>query len=255
MKKIIMICGEGDNSNYIHNHVAKEFEISKVFFVGEGSRKTFLKKRIKRLGLFKVIGQILFVIYIRLFLSKKSDERIREIKREYELDSTEVPSDKTEHVESVNSDHMYEKIKEHQPDLVIINGTPIIKKHILDAVDVHFLNIHVGITPKYRGVHGGYWALYNKDENLVGVTTHFVDAGIDTGTVLDQRTIQITFDDNFLTYTHLQAAAALENYNDIVRSILDDDIEFKEPLTKESMIWSHPTLWQYIYGRIFKKVK
>ena len=43
-EKIIMICGEGDNSNYIYNHVSKEFEISKVFFVGKGSRKTFLKK-------------------------------------------------------------------------------------------------------------------------------------------------------------------------------------------------------------------
>ena len=206
------------------------------------------------MDLFKVTGQILFVIYTRLVLSKRSDERIEEISREYELDSTEIPSDKIEHVDSVNSDHMYEKIKEYQPDLVIINGTPIIKKHILDAVEVHFLNIHVGLTPKYRGVHGGYWALYNKDENMVGVTTHFVDASIDTGTVLDQKTIQVTSDDNFLTYTHIQAAA-LDNYNNIVRSILDDDIEFKEPLTRESMIWSHPTVWQYIYSRIFKKVK
>lgn len=253
MKNIIMICGEGVQSNYVYNNVTKKFDISKVFVVGEGSRMTFLKKRIKRLGLIKVVGQILFVIYTRLFLSKKADERIEEINREYGLDGTDIPLNKIESIDSVNSYHMHERIKECKPDLVIINGTPIIKSHILDAIDGHFLNIHVGITPKYRGVHGGYWALYNNE--TAGVTTHFVDAGIDTGMVLDQKTVHVTDDDNFLTYTHLQAAAALADYNDIVRSILDDDIRFMEPLTDESRIWSHPTLWQYIHGRIFKKVK
>lgn len=250
-----MICGAGDETNYIYNHVTKEFDVSKVYIVGDVSRKTFLKRRIKKLGLFKVIGQILFVLYTKLYLRKRSKKRVEEIRREYGLDTTEIPQEKVEYIDSVNSDRMEQVLEESNADLVIINGTPIIKSHILDAIDVHFLNIHVGINPKYRGVHGGYWALYNGEENLAGVTTHLVDAGIDTGTVLDQRTIKVTGKDNFLTYTHLQVAAALKNYNDIVRSILEGNMKFVEPLTDESAIWSHPTLWGYMYGRIFRKVK
>lgn len=255
MSNIIMICGAGDQSNYVYNNVMKEFDVSKVFIVGDGSRKEFLKQRIKRLGIVKVIGQIMFVFYTKVYLQKRSEKRIEEIRKEHNLDDAEIPLEKVEYIDSVNGDRMKQALKESGADLVVINGTSIIKSHILDATDAYFLNIHVGITPKYRGVHGGYWALYNGDEHMVGVTTHFVDAGIDTGTVLDQNTIQLTDEDNFLTYTHLQAAAAFANYNDIVRSILDDDIRFKEPLTEESMVWSHPTLWQYIYGRIFNKVK
>lgn len=255
MYNIMMICGAGDQSNYVYNNVSKEFEISKVFIVGDGSRKTFLKRRIRKLGIFKVIGQIMFVLYTKLYLRKRSEKRIEDIQREHDLDSTEIPQGKIEHIDSVNGVRMEQALKEIGPDLVIINGTPIIKSHILDAVDAPFLNIHVGITPKYRGVHGGYWALYNGDGDLAGVTTHFVDAGIDTGTVLDQNTIEVTGDDNFLTYTHLQAAAAFRNYNAIVREVLEGDAKFVPPLTDESAIWSHPALWEYVYGRVFRKVK
>lgn len=255
MYKIVMICGAGDQSNYVYNNVSKEFEVSKVFIVGDGSRKNFLKRRVKRLGLFKVIGQVMFVIYTKLYLQKRSEKRIADIQKEYDLDSTEIPRGKIEHIDSVNGERMEQALKEISPDLVIINGTPIIKGHILDAVEAPFLNIHVGITPKYRGVHGGYWALYNGEDELAGVTTHFVDTGIDTGTVLAQKTIKVSGEDNFLTYTQLQAAAALANYNNIVRSILEGEVNFSEPLTNESGIWSHPTLLQYFYGRLFRKVK
>jgi folate-dependent phosphoribosylglycinamide formyltransferase PurN len=72
-------------------------------------------------------------------------------------------------------------LKAINPDLVIVNGTRIISKKVLSSINSKFVNIHVGITPKYRGVHGTYWALVNNDVENSGVTVHFVDEGIDTG--------------------------------------------------------------------------
>ncbi len=255
MEKIIMICGAGDSSNYVYNNVQKSFHVSKVFIVGDGKKSDFLKKRIKRLGLFKVTGQILFIIYAKLFLRGSADLRITEIKSEYGMNGDNIPDEKIECIVSVNSVEMQRKIAQLDPDLVVINGTPIIKGHILDAADCHFLNIHVGITPKYRGVHGGYWALFENDEDLVGATIHFVDTGIDTGQVLSQSTVKISAKDNFLTYPHLQTGRALLDHNRIIRHILDGNIDYMTPISSESRIWTHPTLWQYVYGRIFKKVK
>ena len=48
------------------------------------------------------------------------------------------------------------------------------------------LNYHAGITPKYRGMNGGYWALATGDAGNFGATVHLVDAGVDTGGVLHQ---------------------------------------------------------------------
>src|SRR5699024_6179303 len=151
MDKIIMICGAGDSSNYLYNNIEQSFHISKVFIVGDGKKSEFLKKRIKRWGLLKVMGQILFIIYTKLFLRES------------------IPGENAKYIDDVNSVQTREEILQLKPDLVIINGTPIIESHILNAADCHFLNIHVGITPKYRGLHGGYWALFENDTDLVGV--------------------------------------------------------------------------------------
>lgn len=255
MKRIMMICTLDVSSSYIYNNVVKEYPVEEVVVVGEGSRMVFLKRRVKRLGLFKVLGQIIFSIYSKTYLKKEAAPRIDEIQKKYGLDDTDIPEDKVTRVDSVNSEEMKQRIREVDPDLVIINGTPIIKGDILRSTDAKFVNVHVGITPKYRGVHGGYWALYNGDPELAGVTTHFVDEGIDSGEVLDQKVIEVTKADNFLTYSHLQEAHALMDYNKIIGSVLDGDYKVNQPMTRESAIWSHPTIISYLYGRITRKVK
>src|SRR5438093_9923670 len=53
---------------------------------------------------------------------------------------------------------------------VVVNGTRIISEAVLTASDAVFINMHAGITPKYRGVHGGYWALYNGDGEAASST-------------------------------------------------------------------------------------
>ncbi|MCG1008440.1 hypothetical protein J4760_00085 [Salinicoccus sp. ID82-1] len=255
MERIMMICTLGPSTSYVYNHVSRDFNIEDVIVVRKESRKVFLKKRIKRLGLWKVIGQIMFVLYSKIFLSKNVHSRIQMIQRQFNLNSDDIPEEKITHIDSINSEEMKRRIKEVDPDLIIINGTPIIKEDILSATEARFINIHVGITPKYRGVHGAYWALYNNDDDLVGVTTHFVDKGIDSGEVLDQKVVRVGQNDNFLTYSHLQLGHALRDYNKIIQSVLSNRYTIKEPLTVESAIWSHPTLLSYLYGRVVKKVR
>ncbi len=50
--------------------------------------------------------------------------------------------------------------------------------------------MHAGITLRYRGVHGGYWALAEQHPEWVGTTVHLVDPGIDTGGILAQSTFE-----------------------------------------------------------------
>src|SRR5690606_4856447 len=79
-----------------------------------------------------------------------------------------------------------------------------ISKKILQGVNAVFINIHSGITPNYRGDHGGYWALANNDNENCGVTVFIANEGIDTGNILYQGLIQPTTKDNFVTYPYLQ---------------------------------------------------
>lgn len=48
-------------------------------------------------------------------------------------------------------------------------------------------NIHFSALPKYRGVYTSIWPILNGDSS-VGVTLHYMDAGIDTGPCVARRT-------------------------------------------------------------------
>ena len=105
--------------------------------------------------------------------------------------------------------------------VVVVNGTRIIARRVLEASDAVFINTHCGITPEYRGVHGGYWALYRSDPENCGVTVHLVDPGIDTGGILAQQRIEPGPHDNFVTYPYLQLAAGLPLLVEAVGSALE----------------------------------
>ena len=62
----------------------------------------------------------------------------------------------------------------------------------LGSLGCPVVNVHAGITPRYRGVHGGYWALAERHPEWVGTTVHLVDPGIDTGAILAQATFDVS---------------------------------------------------------------
>ena len=171
------------------------------------------------------------------------------------MNAAEIPNDKTINVSSVNSKKTIELLKEINPDLIIVNGTRIISEKVLSAVECPFINTHAGITPKYRGVHGAYWALVNNDAENNGVTVHFVDKGIDTGSVIYQENITITKQDDFSTYPLIQLVSGIKLLTKAIENFFNGTLSSQKERNLESILWYHPTIWGYLYHRIFKGVK
>jgi methionyl-tRNA formyltransferase len=226
-----------------------------VFVEESISPKTILKKRIKKLGWFTVFGQLLFIKLCVPILKNSSKKRIFKLKKQLNLVNTKIENDTLTEVTSVNSKECLEKLKEINPDIIIVNGTRIISKKVLNSLDATIINTHVGITPKYRGVHGGYWAIANNDLDNCGVTVHLIDAGIDTGGILYQTNIEIEKGDNYTTYPLLQIAKGIELMKIAINDVLNDTIKIKNKEVSESRLWYHPTIWFYLKKRIFKGVK
>ena len=213
------------------------------------------KKRVKRIGFLNVIGQILFVSLILPVIRASSSKRIDEIRKEFELPDRWGDAE-IFHVPSVNSEETREVLRSLSPAVVVVNGTRIIGLDTLSSVTVPFINMHAGITPLYRGVHGGYWALTENRPDLVGTTIHLVDKGIDTGTILDQRFFSITQDDNFVTYPYLHTAHGISGLLSSIERVISGDAKPRETsVTLPSKLRSHPTIWGYLYNRVLKKVK
>jgi folate-dependent phosphoribosylglycinamide formyltransferase PurN len=253
-KTIVMLSGKGFSSNAVYHAINAVYPVAKVIVEEKVNKKEFLKRRIKKLGFITVAGQVLFQAIIVRLLDAVSKKRVRQLTEELALDGSEIPAAVVSNVPSVNDDAVIVMLQQLNPDLVIVNGTRIISKKVLASVSCRFINTHAGITPKYRGVHGTYWALANRDAENSGVTVHLVDAGIDTGSVLYQARVAPSKKDNFVTYPLLQLAAGIPLLKRAVADALAGNISTSTG-TAESMLWSHPTIWQYLYNRIVKKVK
>lgn len=256
MKRIVLLGTEGDpNKDIVYNAINSVHPIQHVILEQPVSRKLMVKRRIKKLGYFKVAGQLAFQLLAVRLLSATSNKRVAEIRNLYHLDTTPIPIEKVRKVNSINDAKVAKLLTDLKPDLVLVKGTRIISKDILSSVTAPFVNMHVGITPLYRGVHGGYWSLATNDAANAGTTIHFVDKGIDTGRIIAQKTIKVDKSDNFVTYPLLQIAAGIELLKENLPALLEGQTISSNPPQGISKLWYHPTLWFYLKKRLLKGIK
>jgi methionyl-tRNA formyltransferase len=242
--RVVVLTCDGDTGRIAARYLAARFPALAVIVEEAVSRSLLLRRRIKRLGLVHVAGQLAFMAFQRT-QQRASSLRIDEIVRMAGLEARWPDGPELIRVPSVNSQECIVHLRRLQPRAILVVGTRIITGEVLRAVDAPFINYHAGVTPKYRGVHGGYWAKAQGDDGNFGVTVHLVDQGIDTGDVLYQARLAPTGRDNYSTYPYLQLAAALPLLERAARDALGGTLR-PEKVDLPSILWSHPTLWRYI---------
>lgn len=252
--KVVMLTGHAISSRFMYHGLSENIEIHTVVRETAVPMKRILKNRAKRLGYFNVTGQIAFGVLILPILRSLSKNRKQEVIRKLELNGAEIPESKIIDVDSVNSAETIELLKRLNPDVVVVNGCRIISQKVLSAIDGIFINTHEGVTPRYRGIHGAYWALANGDAENCGVTVHLVDKGVDTGGILYQGIVHPSKKDNFTTYPYYQTAAGIPLMEQAIQDAANNSLRIKEAKL-ESQIWYHPTIWQYLWKFLTKGVK
>ena len=95
-------------------------------------------------------------------------------------------------VRSVNSDEAVAALRAVEVDVVVIIGCSILSARTLAAAGPLVVNVHGGLLPYYRGNHCFFFAVYDRRFDLVGSTIHRVDAGIDTGNLIEVVRPQLT---------------------------------------------------------------
>lgn len=72
------------------------------------------------------------------------------------------------------------------PDLVVSFGSGILREPWLSAFDGRLVNVHLGLSPYYRGTATNFWPLVHGEPECVGATLHLTTAALDGGPVLAQ---------------------------------------------------------------------
>ena len=71
-----------------------------------------------------------------------------------------------------------------EPDVVLVFGTGLLTQRLIDAFPQGIINIHLGLSPFYRGAGTNFWPLVNGEPEFCGATIHFLDAGVDSGPII-----------------------------------------------------------------------
>ena len=70
-------------------------------------------------------------------------------------------------------------------DLFIVFGSSYLKGWLVNfLIDRKAINIHMGISPYYRGSSCNFWALYDNKPSYVGATIHTLSKGLDNGDII-----------------------------------------------------------------------
>lgn len=91
----------------------------------------------------------------------------------------------------VKEPEFIEKLIEMNPDaIVVIAFGQILPKEILDMPKYGCINVHASLLPKYRGAAPIQWAVID-GEKETGVTTMYMNEGLDTGDIIDKVVVPI----------------------------------------------------------------
>ncbi len=91
----------------------------------------------------------------------------------------------------VREEGFFRQMRELSPEVIVVAAFgQILPKAILDLPQYRCINIHASLLPKYRGAAPIQWAIIN-GEKETGVTTMMMDAGLDTGDMLEKTVVPI----------------------------------------------------------------
>ena len=114
-------------------------------------------------------------------------------------------------------------------EINIIFGSSYIKGDLIDfLVKQKSINIHMGISPYYRGTDCNFWALYDNNPHLVGATIHLLSKGLDSGPMLYHAMSKLKTDPYEYTMSTVKAA-----FHSIVERLRDKTIFEIEPTMQE----------------------
>ncbi|MGB3959281.1 MAG: methionyl-tRNA formyltransferase, partial [bacterium] len=164
--------------------------------------------------------------------------------------------------ERLKDGEVLEKLAGFAPDLIVVVAYgKILPREVLELPPLGCINVHASLLPRYRGAAPIHWAII-RGEGVTGVTTMYIDEGMDTGDIILQEEVPILPEDNAGTLHDKLAHAGARLLLDTVARIKagtapripqpEEGVSYAPPLerTDEILDWNRPArqLWFQVRG-------
>ncbi len=149
-----------------------------------------------------------------------------------------------------------DSIEFFKSDIYIVFGSSLIKGEILKFLKrKKAINIHMGISPYYRGADCNFWAQNDGNSNLVGATIHYLSDGIDDGKIISHATSE--FHHNRFLHSMSTVKSAFYCLKKVIHK--NKKISFKQDLNQTIKLSKkkdfNPTSIKKFFYKKYKKQK
>ena len=139
-----------------------------------------------------------------------------------------------------SSELIFLKIKSFAPDLMIVFGSSVLKGKILSLLPSKFVNLHLGMSPYYRGSGTNFWPLVNNELEYLGSTILHIDEGIDTGDIICHVQPKIVLGDT----VHTIGCKIIEKSIETLTQIIE--------MTKKKIVLPRTLQWDVNNSKYYK---
>lgn len=198
--KILWIGGSHGRHLYYINRISEEFEISGAIIEG-------------RENIVPNVPDNLCEIDKQNFIRHFRNRELAEGRYFGKQNLPDIPTLKIDKKE-LNSEKCLEFLKSIEPNVVLLFGCGLIKEPMYSTLPEHTINLHLGLSPEYRGSAGLFWAFYFMEPNNAGSTFHYIIEEPDAGDIIHQTIPKLEKSDGI---HDVQCKVVLESSEDMIR--------------------------------------
>jgi methionyl-tRNA formyltransferase len=198
--KVILFCCDGLYQRDLMWRLYDAFRLQAIVLQVDQSARTGLWQRLSRYANPKALAR-----YLAARLKRKSyDLKAKPVLESLFFKNGHIPAlpqdVPTIVVDNINSAQTEEALDQFRPDIVCVNGTRLIRQPLLSRISelpLGMINLHTGLSPYSRGGNCNLFMLIERHPELVGITIHHIDRGIDHGDIIITSRPDMSPDDNF----------------------------------------------------------
>jgi len=105
-------------------------------------------------------------------------------------------------VSDINAPDLVSEVLAEEVEVIFLFGTAILEDAWLDAFPQRIVNLHLGLSPFYRGSATLFWPFVQDELECVGATIHLAVAKVDAGPILARIKPEFQVGDTYYTITN-----------------------------------------------------
>lgn len=176
---VVIVTSDGPEHRYIAHQIAAQCTVAAILVCAPPPRRKWHKVLQRTPAGFA--DKALWRLYLRAIGDDKA--RLTALHNVLGPASRTFPEIPQKRVGRIKDGGLLQTVRALAPDILAVYGTSIIPDNVLSLPTIVTLNMHTGISPRYRGTSCAFWPILNGEPEWVGATVHECTSALDGGQI------------------------------------------------------------------------